>query len=167
MAVSAVNSLSLRIYYNPYKSVASGSTRKNASIGTMSFADASALRNAVRRLQDFNFEADSTEALTQEKLQAFTDTVNNTLASATKYGTTDHSVKNAATKIKDLNKEVASELKKIGITVEKDGTLSLYENASKLYSNKKINSFFSKDSKYLNDLYNAAKRITRKVDVRI
>lgn len=166
MAVSAVNSLSLRIYYNPYKSVASGSTRKNASIGTMSFADASALRNAVRRLQDYNFE-DSTEALTQEKLQAFTDTINNTLASASKYGTNDHSVKNAANKIKDLNKEAASELKKIGITVEKDGSLSLYENASKLYSDKKINSFFSKDSKYLNDLYNAAKRITRKVDVRI
>ena len=166
MAVSAVNSLSLRIYYNPYKSVASGSTRKNASIGTMSFADASALRNAVRRLQDYNFE-DSTEALTQEKLQAFTDTINKTLASASKYGTNDHSVKNAANKIKDLNKEAASELKKIGISVEKDGSLSLYENASKLYSDKKINSFFSKDSKYLNDLYNAAKRITRKVDVRI
>ena len=45
--------------------------------------------------------------------------------------------------------------------------MSLYENAAKTYSSKKIDSFFDNDSKYLNDLYDVAKKITRKVDVRI
>lgn len=166
MSISVTNSLTIRIYYNQNKNAISGSTRKSSSTGTLSFADASALRNAVRKLQDFKFE-DAPKDQIQEKLKAFTDTINNTLESASKYGKSDTSVKNSASKIKNLNKEFASQLKKIGITVEKDGTMSLYENASKNYSAERFSDFFSKDSKYLNDLYNVAKKITRKVDVRI
>ncbi|MBR1622471.1 MAG: hypothetical protein IJ675_00975, partial [Pseudobutyrivibrio sp.] len=95
------------------------------------------------------------------------DTMNNAITSATKYGKGDTSVKNAAAKLKKLNNDYASDLQKIGITVNKDGTVSLYENASKTYSSSKIASFFDNDSKYLNDVYDTAKRITRKVDVRI
>ena len=165
-SVSATNSLSLRLYYNSYKSVASGSTRKSASIGTLSFADASALRTAVRRLQDYKFN-DATDDQVQETLKAFTDTMNNVVTTASKYGKDDTIVRNAANKIKNLNKEAADELKKIGITVNKDGTMSLYEGASKLYKKEKMDDFFAKDNKYLNQLYDTAKRITRKVDVRI
>lgn len=166
MNVSATNSLSLRIYYNRFSSVATGATRQSASTGTLSMADASALRNAVRKLQDYDFEG-ATKDQIQEKLKAFTDTMNNAITSATKYGKGDTSVKNAAAKLKKLNNDYASDLQKIGITVNKDGTVSLYENASKTYSSSKIASFFDNDSKYLNDVYDTAKRITRKVDVRI
>ena len=166
MSISVTNSLSIRLYYNRNTSAISGSTRKSSSVGTLSMADASALRNAVRKLQDYKFE-DATKDQIQEKLKAFTDTMNNTLESATKYGTGDTSVKNAASKIKSLNNQYQSELKKIGITVNKDGTMSLYENAAKNYSVSKFTDFFDKDSKYLNEVYNAAKRITRRVDVRI
>ncbi len=166
MSISVTNSLSLRLYYGQYSALVKGSTRKDATIGTLSFADASALRNAVRRLQDYKFE-DGTAAEIQEKLKAFTDSVNNTLESGTDYSGNSSSVKNAVSKIKNLNTEHASELKKIGISVDKSGTLSLYESASKLYSKEKFSKFFDKDSKYLNDLYSAAQRITRRVDVRI
>lgn len=166
MNVSATNSLSLRIYYNRFSSVAAGSTRKSATTGTLSMADASALRNAIRKLQDYDFES-ATESQIQEKLKAFTDTMNNAISSASKYGQGDSSVKNAVSKIKRLNNENASDLQKIGITVNKDGTVSLYENASKTYSASKISSFFDDNSKYLKDLYDAAKKITRRVDVRI
>ena len=166
MAMSVTNSLSIRLYYNRYSSVASGSVRKNATTGTLSMADAGALRNAIRQLQDYDFSS-STEAKTQEKLKAFADTMNNALESASKYGKGDSSVRNAANKLKNLNKEYASELAKIGITVAKDGSMSLYENASKTYSDKSFSKFFDSDSKYLKDIYDAARRITRKVDVRI
>jgi len=129
-------------------------------------ADATALRNAIRKLQDYDFE-ESSEDLIQEKLKAFTDTMNNTLTSATSYGTNDSSVKNAASKIKKLNAQYASDLKKLGITVNKDGTMSLYESAAKNYSASRFDNFFDKDSKYLEDVYSAAKIITRKVDVRL
>ena len=166
MSVSVSNTLSIRLFYNHYSSVATGSTRKNSSTGTLSFADASALRNAIRNLQDFKFD-DATKDQIQEKLKAFTDTMNNTLESATKYGKGSSSVKNAASTIKNLNTQYASDLQKIGITVNKDGTMSLYESASKNYSTNRFTNFFDHDSQYLTDVYNAAKRITRRVDVRL
>lgn len=166
MNISVTNSLSLRLFYNGNASISHGSSRNNELTGTLSMADASALRNAIRKLQDYEFE-DASKTLIQEKLKAFTDTVNNTITSASKYGTGDTSVKNAVSKLKRLNNDYASELQKIGITVNKDGTMSLYENASKTYSSKKIDSFFDVDSEYLNSLYDTAKKITRKVDVRI
>ena len=166
MNISVTNSLSLRLFYNHNATIAHGSSRKSQSTGTLSMADASALRNAIRRLQEYDFE-DATEAQIQEKLKAFTDTMNNALSSASKYGKGDTSVKNAAATIKRLNNEYASTMEKIGITIDKDGTMSLYDNAAKNYSAKKFNDFFTKDSKYLNDVYDAARKISRKVDVRI
>ena len=166
MSISVTNSLSLRLFYNRYASVAHGSTRNSQPTGTLSMADASALRNAVRRLQDYSFE-DATKVQIQEKVKAFTDTMNNTLTSASKYGENDSSVKNAAAKLKKLNNQYSSELKKIGITVDKNGNMSLYENAAKNYSAEKFDNFFNKDSDYLKEIYDAAKKISRRVDVRI
>lgn len=166
MSISVTNSLSLRLFYNSYSSVSHGTARNSSPTGTLSMADASALRIAIRKLQDYDFEG-STDAMTQEKLKAFTDTMNNAITSATTYGKNDTSVKNAVNKLKNINSEYASELQKIGITVNKDGTMSLYENAAKNYSAKKFDNFFTEDSKYLKDVYEVAKRITRKVDVRI
>lgn len=166
MGMSVTNSLSLRLYYNRYSSVAAGTVRKGATKGTLSMADAGALRNAIRRLQDYDFSS-STDVQTQEKVKAFTDTMNNALESAKKYGANDSSIRSAASKLKNLNNEYASELSKIGITVGKDGSMSLYDKASKTYSDKAFSKFFDKDSKYLKEIYDVAKRITRRVDVRI
>ena len=166
MSISVTNSLSLRLFYNSYSSVSHGSTRNSSPTGTLSMADASALRIAIRKLQDYDFEG-STDTMTQEKLKAFTDTMNNAITSATTYGKNDTAVKNAVNKLKNINSEYALELQKIGITLNKDGTMSLYESAAKNYSAKKFDNFFTEDSKYLKEVYDVAKRITRKVDVRI
>lgn len=166
MSVTINNTLSLRVFYGRYSPLVKGSPRKDATTGTLSFADASALRNAVRKLQDYNFE-EAPEGQVQEKLTAFAGAINNTLSSAAEYSGNSTPVKNAVNKIKQLNQEYSSELKKIGITVNKDGTMSVYESAAKNYSRERYTEFFNKDSKYLNDLYDAAKKITRRVDVRI
>ena len=166
MSMNVSNSLSLRIYYNNYSKVVTGATRKSATCGTLSFADSSALKNAIRNLQDYNFEEASDEQ-TQEKIRAFADTLNNTLQSAGKYAPNSSSVKHALTNIKNLNRQYADELKKIGITVDKDGSLSVYESAGKNYKKTKFDNFFDKDSEYLNALYKEAKKINRRVDVRI
>ena len=94
MNISVTNSLSLRLFYSGNASISHGTTRNNELTGTLSMADASALRNAIRKLQDYKFE-DASETLIQEKLKAFTDTINNTVTSAAKYGASDTSVKNA------------------------------------------------------------------------
>ncbi|MCR4567929.1 MAG: hypothetical protein K5769_07745 [Pseudobutyrivibrio sp.] len=166
MSLSVTNSLSIRVYYHDYPKLITGSTRRSSNVGTLSMADSSALRNAIRKLQDYKFD-DNPESQNQEKLKAFTDIVNNTISSATKYGTNDSSVKNAASTIKKLNAEYEKELNHLGISVNKDGTLDISDSAAKNIKTEKFSKFFSKDSKYLNSLYDAAKKITRKVDVRI
>lgn len=166
MSLSITNSLTLRVYYNNYNSLVKTSNRKDATTGTLSMADASALRNAVRKLQDYKFDEASEEQV-QEKLQAFADTINNTLSSAEKYGSNNSSVKNAANNIKKLNSEYAKELKKIGINIDNTGTLSVYDSAAKNFKRERFTDFFTKDNQYLNDLYTNARKITRKVDVRI
>ena len=166
MNISVTNSLSLRLCYGKYSPLVKGSQRNDATTGKLSFADSSALRNAIRKLQDYDFE-DASDEQVQEKLTAFADSVNNTLSSASKYASNSSSVKNAVTKIKNLNNEYASKLKQVGITVEKDGSMSVYESAGKTYSKEKLNKFFDKASTYLNDLYKAAQKITRRVDIRI
>ena len=166
MSISVTNSLSLRLYYGKYSPLVKGSQRNDATKGTLSFADASALRNAVRKLQDYKFE-DASEDQIQEKVTAFADAINNTLTSGAKYASNSTSVRNAVNKIKSLNSEYADQLKRIGITVAKDGTMSVYESAGKNYSKEKFAKFFDKDSEYLNNLYSAAQKITRRVDVRI
>ena len=112
MNISVTNSLSLRLFYSGNASISHGTTRNNELTGTLSMADASALRNAIRKLQDYKFE-DASETLIQEKLKAFTDTINNTVTSAAKYGASDTSVKNAVSKLKRLNNDYASELQKL------------------------------------------------------
>ena len=166
MSIAVTNSLSLRIYYGRYSALVKGSPRNDATTGTLSFADSSALRNAIRKLNDYDFE-ESSEDQIQEKLTAFADSLNNTITSATKYSPSSTSVRNAVKNIKNLNEQYASQLKQIGITVEKDGTVSVYESAAKTYSKERFTKFFDKDSEYLNSLYDAAKKITRRVDVRI
>ncbi|QFJ54352.1 hypothetical protein [Pseudobutyrivibrio xylanivorans] len=166
MSISVTNSLSLRIYYGRYSTLVKGSQRNDATTGTLSYADSTALRNAIRKLQDYDFE-ESSAAQVQEKLTAFCDSINNTLSSAAKYAKGSTSVKNAVSKIKELNSSYSSELKQLGITVNKDGTMSVYESAAKNYSRERYTKFFDKDSKYLNSLYDAATKITRRVDVRI
>ncbi|MBE5911056.1 hypothetical protein [Pseudobutyrivibrio sp.] len=166
MSLSITNSLTLRVYYNNYNSLVKTSNRKDATTGTLSMADASALRNAVRKLQDFDFE-EASESQVQEKLKAFADTINYTISSAQKYGSNNTAVKNAANNIKNLNAQYESELKKIGISIDSDGTLSVYDSAAKNFKRERFTKFFDKENQYLNDLYTNARKITRKVDVRI
>ncbi len=166
MSLSVTNSLTLRLYYGRYSPLVKGTSRNNATTGTLSLADAGALRSAVKKLQDYNFE-EASDSQIQERIQAFADTMNSTLSSAGKYASNNTMIKNAVKKIKQLNADNAMELKKIGITVKKDGTMSVYESAGSTYNNTRFQKFFDKDSDYLNNIYENAKRITRKVDVRI
>ncbi|MCR4694498.1 MAG: hypothetical protein K5773_04140 [Pseudobutyrivibrio sp.] len=167
MSLSINSTLTLRLYYGAGNSaLTKKAARSEATCGTLSFADSTALRTAIRRLKDYKWE-EVDDKSAQERLMAFTDTVNATIDSSSHYGTNDSSVKNALKEIKNLNKKHADELKDIGITVKSDGTLSLSSSAAENLSHSKFKEFFGNDSSYLNSLYSAAKKINRKVDIRL
>lgn len=167
MAISATNSLSLRLFYKENTALATGIKRKEETKGALSMADARALRNGIRRLQDYDFEEGTDDAV-QEKLQAFVDTYNNTLQTGKSYAPNDTAIKNAVNKMKSLTKEKADDLSDIGISVDsKTGLMSLSGSAGKNISKNKFTDFFSKDSEYLSGLYASARHMTNKIDIRL
>ena len=58
---SVANNITLRNYYATYRDFTVKSNRANATTNQLNYADAQALRRAVRKLDDFDFEnADKT-----------------------------------------------------------------------------------------------------------
>lgn len=166
MSVLVSNSLSLRQYYHDYRSLVVQKNRSDVSTGTLSFADSQALRNAIRRLGDYDFEESSDDDL-YSKLKAFTDTCNYTITSGTKYAKNDDSVKRAISSMKSLNREYEDELKKYGVTMDDQGNMQMSDSAPKNISHEKFKKMFGSESEYMNKLYNYAKRINKKVDIRL
>ena len=59
---SVANNITLRNYYATYRDFTVKSNRANATTNQLNYADAQALRRAVRKLDDFDFEnADKTD----------------------------------------------------------------------------------------------------------
>lgn len=166
MGFSISNSLALRSFYSNTPTLAISSNRKEATTGALSSADSKALRSAIKRLRDYDFES-SDDSSVQQKLRAFVDTYNNTVSTGSKYGVNDTAVKNAVKKMKSLSSEYSDELKKIGITVDKKtGYMEISDTVGKNYKKDKFTSFFSdKDNEYLNGIYNAARHMTHRIDI--
>lgn len=87
---SVANNITLRNYYATYRDFTVKSNRANATTNQLNYADAQALRRAVRKLDDFDFEnADKTDL--SSHIRAFVDTYNYTMES-TKSSTNSYSI---------------------------------------------------------------------------
>lgn len=164
MSITITNSLTLRQYYHDYSAFVNKSERESAKSGKLSFADSTALKNAIRRLGEYNFKDSSDSDLT-EKMQAFADIYNNTLDSAKKYSVNDGSLKQAIKNIKKLSEKNKSDLASYGITFDEKGYMKTSDSAPKNVSHEKFSKIFGKDSEYMKELYTCAKGISSKVDV--
>ena len=157
-AVSLSESYYLRSFYKNNRDAATDSKRKEMSAGTLSQADAQALRTAVRKLRNFNYEEDTTDgANIYSSVSAFLETYNHALESSG--GSGDYSLKRYAKQLKNLAKEYADELKDVGITVNSDGTLEKNENLLKAAKVTKIDKLFGKDAEFTTKSSRYAKRI--------
>ncbi len=166
MGMSVSNTLSIRQFYAKNFQLVTPANREKSTTGTLSFADSAALRNAIRQLGDYNFKDSSNDDLS-EKIKAFADTYNNTISSATKYSHTDRSLNQTVKKMKDLSTEYADELAKFGITIDDKGKMEVSGTAAKNVAHEKFESLLGKDSKYMNSLYDIAKKISTHVDIKL
>jgi len=81
-AVSLSDTYYLRSFYKSNRDAATASKRKELSSGTLSKADAEALRTAVRKLRNFNLEDDTDDgANIYSGVSAFLKTYNNAVDS--------------------------------------------------------------------------------------
>ena len=160
-AVSLSSSYYLRSFYKSNRDASTSSKRKELSSGNLSKADAEALRTAVRKLRNFNMEDDTDEGENiYSSVSAFLETYNNALDSAS--SSSDYSLNRYAKQLKNLAKEHAAELKKIGVTVKSDGTLEKNDNLLKSANVSDIKNLFGKDAEFTNKTSNYAKRIHTK-----
>ena len=159
-ATSLSESYYLRKYYRSNKD-ATTNKRSEMSKGTLSQADAAALRTAVRDLRNFNLEDDTDDNEDiYASVSAFLKTYNNALDSSNTSG--DYSLQRYAKQLKNLAKEYADELEDIGITVNSDGTLEKNDNLLKAADMSDIRDLFGKDATFATKSSSYAKRMNTK-----
>ena len=160
-AVSLSESYYLRSFYKSNRDAATASKRSEMSNGKLSKADAEALRTAVRKLRNFDMEDDTDDgANIYASVSAFLETYNNAMESSGK--SSDYSLNRYAKQLKNLAKEHADELKKIGVTVQSDGTLKKNDNLLKSADVSDIRKLFDDDAAFASKSSNYAKRINAK-----
>lgn len=120
----------LRSFYRSNREAGTSSKRREFSGNQLALADGRALRQAVRRLTSSDF-SDDQDANTRNSVLAYIQTYNNMLSSAG--SSSDRTLERSAKQLKNITSEYSSELDKIGITVNDDGTLTsrttLFESA--------------------------------------
>ena len=141
----------LRNFYTANRNAVTSSKRKEMTGGTLSQADATALHRAAKKLRNFNYEDDTTDSV-----------YNNTLSSGNK--TDDASLNRYSRYLKSLSKEHSSELSRIGITVNSDGSLSANDNLLKSAKVSKVKTLFADDAEYITKVSRYSKKMAEKAD---
>ena len=95
-------------------------------------------------------------------VNAFIQVYNNTLSSGNK--TDDASLNRYSRYLKSLSKEHSSELSRIGITVNSDGSLSANDNLLKSAKVSKVKTLFADDAEYITKVSRYSKKMAEKAD---
>ena len=100
--------------------------------------------------------------MTGGSVNAFIQVYNNTLSSGNK--TDDASLNRYSRYLKSLSKEHSSELSRIGITVNSDGSLSANDNLLKSAKVSKVKTLFADDAEYITKVSRYSKKMAEKAD---
>lgn len=153
------SSFYLRNYYISNRNASTSSKRGEMNTSTLSLADSMALRRAIKNLGISEFSEDN-DADIRSSVAAYIETYNNTLSSALDSG--DHTLTRNMKQLKAIAKEYASDLNKIGVTVNDDGSLTRRDTLFKSASLSKFEKLFSANSKFMQRTKACAKRIEQR-----
>ena len=155
---SVANNITLRNYYATYRTFTTKSNRANATTNQLNYADAQALRRAVRKLDDFDFEnADKTDL--SSHIRAFVDTYNYTMESSTN----SYSI-STYKNLKNLASKYQKDLENIGIKENSSGYLTLSSSAVENISASKFQKLLGSDSQFMKSLTSYARRMTNNIN---
>ena len=159
---SVTNNVYLRQVYSPNRALSVSTNRANATTNALIAADSSALNKAVKAMNSLDFSDDSTKGKERffKTLKSFTDAYNYTVSSSSsdKKG----KIANLSKGLKDFTSKYEKELKSLGISI-KNGYLSVSSNAEKTVSPENYKEMFGKDSKFMKELSNYAKKINKNI----
>ncbi len=138
----------LRQFYGVNRGFITATQRTGSSAGKLSVADSHALKKALDTIE-LSSDKEDEEARTQ--VAAFVDTFNNMLKSTDATG--NRKIKQVKNSMKNLNKEYASELSALGVSVSgSTGTLKTTKSVLKDVSAKKIATVFGSESEYSKEM---------------
>ena len=130
----------------------------------LSYEDSCALSKAAKRLplNDYGSKEDNTKGdnindTTRASIQAYVDVYNNTLDSGKT--SSDYETQHCIKRLKTLTKQHVDELEDIGITIEKDGKLTVNEDLLKLSDNSKVEEIFASEKTFSKQVMSYAKKL--------
>ena len=152
----------MRNFYKSNRTVSKKNGRSNFSKIELSYEDSRALSRAAKRMLNTDFDTDEDEdadigETMKSKIEAFVNTYNNALETG---DSNDYDTNRYLRQLKTLSRKHSDELSNIGITVEKDGTLTINEDLLKMADNSKVRKVFSSD----NDFSQKSLRIAKKLN---
>ena len=158
---SVANNITLRSYYATYRAFTTKSTRSSATTNQLNYADAQALRRAVQKLDDFDFENADKDDISSH-VRAFIDTYNYTMDSAK--SSTNSYATSTYKNLKNLASKYSKDLENIGIKENSSGYLTLSSSAVENIRGSRFKSLLNKDSKFMKQLTTYDKRMANNID---
>lgn len=158
----------MRNFYSNNRGVIKQSNRGDFSNVELSYEDSRALSRAAKRLRSNDYGSDDRKDsesdindTTKASIEAFVKTYNNTIASAR--DSSDRSTQHYVRQLKTLSSKYTDELEDIGITIEKNGTLSINDDLLKAADNSKARKLFSPDGEYSKKSMTIARKLNSAV----
>lgn len=152
----------LRNFYSSNRDAAqTANYRSNSSNHTLVLADSEAVQKAVKAISSIDYDSSDSEESSgiYNGITAFVSAYNNLVDSSS---SSEHSyIKNKKSSLKAFVKEYESELKDVGITVNRDGTLEIDEDTFEGASLKKLKKIFSESEDFCNCIQKYAKSIQK------
>ena len=160
---SVANTYNLRTNYGTYHAYSTAKGRENeSSVSKLNYVDSIALRRAVKRLADFDFEEEETSDI-ESRVRAFVDTYNYTTESMGK--SDDKNIYKIGKEMKKLADEYSSDLENVGITFDSNGYMKMSSTAAKTIKPAKMEKMFGKDSEFMKKLSSISNKISKKVNI--
>lgn len=128
-------------FYKADRSHRKTSGRKELTGTELSYEDTRALKRAVKKLANFDFESATDLKSFKNTIKAFADTYNNTLSSTS--SSDDDSVNRYAKKLKKMVQKYSDEFEDIGISIDKKGTLTVNDNLLEAATEDSLKTLFS------------------------
>lgn len=165
-ALSLNTDFFMRNFYKENRSAIKTNDRKNFSNIELSFEDSRALSRAARRLMKNDYGSSEDEDTdiddtTRSSIEAFVNVYNNALK--TSKDTTDDDTVHYLRKIKSMTQKNADDLAEIGITLEKDGSLSINDELLKMADTSKVRKVFSSENDFTKTVWNLSKKLNASV----
>ena len=156
-AVSLTSNFYLKNFYRYNRNAIKAADRKEYSTTELSYEDTRALKRAIAKLGDFEFDEFDNEENLRSTIQAFAETYNLTMESTSAKGTDTYRLNK---QLKELTAKYGDKLEDIGITIQEDGKMKVSKNILEGSSMSELKEVFGKDGEYMRGI----KRISRRMN---